>query len=296
MYARAQPLTMGDQIASVPDCGDSGEPLDNRLVRYGAHSLEDGGGVGGMIEDLNPDAVYASAGDGSDLAVQRNDGSSQLTLSFRGQVYLFDAVSPEKVQAVLLLLGGCELSSGQQSVDLVNQNQRNAVDFPGRSSQPQRAASLNRFRQKRKERCYDKKVRYSVRQEVALRMQRNKGQFTSSKKPDGSYSHGSVSELGQDESPPETSCTNCGISSMATPMMRRGPSGPRSLCNACGLFWANRGTLRDLSKRSQDHPVTPAEQCESDGGKDLDCRHGNHAPSNLVSFSNGDNSALMAEH
>lgn len=169
MYARAQPLTMGDQIASVPDCGDSGEPLDNRLVRYGAHSLEDGGGVGGMIEDLNPDAVYASAGDGSDLAVQRNDGSSQLTLSFRGQVYLFDAVSPEKVQAVLLLLGGCELSSGQQSVDLVNQNQRNAVDFPGRSSQPQRAASLNRFRQKRKERCYDKKVRYSVRQEVALR-------------------------------------------------------------------------------------------------------------------------------
>lgn len=94
MYARAQPLTMGDQIA---DCGDSGEPLDNRLVRYGAHSLEDGGGVGGMVEVLNPDAVYVPAGDGSDLAVQRSDGSNQLTLSFRGQVYLFDAVSPEKV-------------------------------------------------------------------------------------------------------------------------------------------------------------------------------------------------------
>lgn len=154
------------------------------------------------------------------------------------------------------------------------------MDFPGRSSQPQRAASLNRFRQKRKERCFEKKVRYGVRQEVALRsgdehvkllagfciflfahslislfhsishlqldltlcctlavfwfvhvvcsprfrflktsgflisylnsqhtcrMQRNKGQFTSSKKSDGSYSHGNVSELGQDESPPETS-------------------------------------------------------------------------------------------
>uniref|UniRef100_A0A0A0LNY5 GATA transcription factor 25 n=2 Tax=Cucumis sativus TaxID=3659 RepID=A0A0A0LNY5_CUCSA len=284
---------MGDQIA---DCSDTGEPLDNRLVRYGAHSLEDGVGVGGMVEVLNPDAVYVPAGDGSDLAVQRSDGSNQLTLSFRGQVYLFDAVSPEKVQAVLLLLGGCELSSGQQSVDLVNPNQRNALDLPGRSSQPQRAASLNRFRQKRKERCFEKKVRYGVRQEVALRMQRNKGQFTSSKKLDGSYSHGNVSELGQDESPSETSCTNCGISSMSTPMMRRGPSGPRSLCNACGLFWANRGTLRDLPKRSQDHPVTPAEQCESDGGKDLDCRHGNHAPSNLVSFSNGDTAALMAEH
>lgn len=98
MYGRAQPLTMADQIASGPDCGDSGEHLDNRLVRYGAHSLDDGaGGVGGIIEDLNPDAVYASAGDGSDMAVQRSDGSSQLTLSFRGQVYLFDAVSPEKV-------------------------------------------------------------------------------------------------------------------------------------------------------------------------------------------------------
>ncbi|XP_023536996.1 GATA transcription factor 25-like isoform X2 [Cucurbita pepo subsp. pepo] len=240
MYGRPQPLTVGDQIASVPDCGDGGEPLDNRLVRYGAHALEDGAGVGGMIEDLNPDAVYASAGDGSDMAIQRSDGSSQLTLSFRGQVYLFDAVSPEKVQAVLLLLGGSELSSGQQSVDLVTQSQRNAVDFPGRSSQPQRAASLSRFRQKRKERCFDKKVRYGVRQEVAFRMQRNKGQFTSSKKPDGSYSHGSVSEQGQEESPLETLCTNCGTSSMATPMMRRGPSGPRSLCNACGLFWANR--------------------------------------------------------
>ncbi|XP_022951980.1 GATA transcription factor 25 isoform X2 [Cucurbita moschata] len=240
MYGRPQPLTVGDQIASVPDCGDGGEPLDNRLVRYGAHALEDGAGVGGMIEDLNPDAVYASAGDGSDMAIQRSDGSSQLTLSFRGQVYLFDAVSPEKVQAVLLLLGGSELSSGQQSVDLVTQSQRNAVDFPGRSSQPQRAASLNRFRQKRKERCFDKKVRYGVRQEVAFRMQRNKGQFTSSKKPDGSYSHGSVSEQVQEESPLETLCTNCGTSSMATPMMRRGPSGPRSLCNACGLFWANR--------------------------------------------------------
>lgn len=31
-------------------------------------------------------------------------------------------------------------------------------------------------------------------------------------------------------------------------MMRRGPDGPRTLCNACGLMWANKGTLRDLSK------------------------------------------------
>uniref|UniRef100_A0A0A9F348 GATA-type domain-containing protein n=1 Tax=Arundo donax TaxID=35708 RepID=A0A0A9F348_ARUDO len=31
-------------------------------------------------------------------------------------------------------------------------------------------------------------------------------------------------------------------------MMRRGPDGPRTLCNACGLMWANKGMLRDLTK------------------------------------------------
>uniref|UniRef100_A0A2P2IWV8 GATA-type domain-containing protein n=1 Tax=Rhizophora mucronata TaxID=61149 RepID=A0A2P2IWV8_RHIMU len=43
-------------------------------------------------------------------------------------------------------------------------------------------------------------------------------------------------------------CRHCGISEKSTPMMRRGPEGPRTLCNACGLMWANKGTLRDLSK------------------------------------------------
>lgn len=36
------------------------------------------------------------------------------------------------------------------------------------------------------------------------------------------------------------SCRHCGISSKSTPMMRRGPDGPRTLCNACGLKWANK--------------------------------------------------------
>ena len=35
-------------------------------------------------------------------------------------------------------------------------------------------------------------------------------------------------------------CTHCGISSKSTPMMRRGPAGPRTLWNACGLKWANK--------------------------------------------------------
>jgi hypothetical protein len=118
-------------------------------------------------------------------------------------------------------------------------------DFPGRSIQPQRAASLSRFREKRKERCFDKKIRYNVRKEVALRMQRKKGQFTSSKAisdelgPDSSV-YSAMQGSGQDDSMQETSCTHCGISSKSTPMMRRGPAGPRTLCNACGLKWANK--------------------------------------------------------
>ncbi len=38
-----------------------------------------------------------------------------------------------------------------------------------RMNMPQRLASLTRFREKRKERCYDKKIRYTVRKEVAQR-------------------------------------------------------------------------------------------------------------------------------
>eukprot|EP00262_Sarcandra_glabra_P010672 TRINITY_DN26012_c0_g1_i1.p1 TRINITY_DN26012_c0_g1~~TRINITY_DN26012_c0_g1_i1.p1 ORF type:complete len:122 (-),score=13.42 TRINITY_DN26012_c0_g1_i1:183-512(-) len=52
----------------------------------------------------------------------------------------------------------------------------------------------------------------------------------------------------QDDSHQNAICQHCGTSGKSTPMMRRGPAGPRSLCNACGLMWANKGTLRDLSK------------------------------------------------
>ena len=39
-----------------------------------------------------------------------------------------------------------------------------------RLNYPHRVASLMRFREKRKERNFDKKIRYSVRKEVALRL------------------------------------------------------------------------------------------------------------------------------
>ncbi|KAK9071071.1 hypothetical protein SSX86_009639 [Deinandra increscens subsp. villosa] len=217
------------------------------------HSLQTSGSLEGGMEDLGvtphplyvPDAEIHPVGAGG-----AGGGADQLTLSFQGEVYVFDAVSPEKVQAVLLLLGGYEVPTGAPTLGIPPQNQRGLTEFPGRSSQPQRAASLSRFREKRKERCFDKKIRYTVRKEVALRMQRKKGQFTSSKATSdeaGTASSDWNGGSGQDE---ETICRHCGISSKSTPMMRRGPSGPRTLCNACGLKWANKGILRDLNKVS----------------------------------------------
>ncbi|XVF36573.1 hypothetical protein REPUB_Repub19eG0068900 [Reevesia pubescens] len=291
MYGHSQPMNIPSHHAgSGADVDDDVSASDNhQIVSYDAHTLDDGVGV----EDVAADPIYVtSAGaSASDLAVvQSVDGASQLTLSFRGQVYVFDAISPDKFHAVLLLLGGCELTSGPHGVEMSSQNLRGAVEFP-RSNQPHRAASLDRFRRKRKERCFDKKVRYGVRQEVALRMQRNKGQFTSSKKPDGTYGWGSQ----DDDNLPDTSCTHCGVSSKATPMMRRGPSGPRSLCNACGLFWANKGTLKDIPIKTHGHSPAPVEQGESEAN-DSDSGTAIPTQSNVVSFSNGDGSALIEEH
>ncbi|XP_044489144.1 GATA transcription factor 28-like [Mangifera indica] len=223
----------------------------------------------------------------------------QLTLSFQGEVYVFDAVSPDKVQAVLLLLGGCEIPSAIPALGTVPVNQKDMGDFSARSIQPQRVASLNRFREKRKERCFDKKIRYSVRKEVALRMQRKKGQFISSKASSdelGSASSGwNGAGSGTDESAQEISCTHCGIGSKSTPMMRRGPAGPRSLCNACGLKWANKGVLRDISR----NPVTgvqdpSAKTTEQSDGEANDSDAVTTA-TDMTAAANNENSAMPAE-
>ncbi|CAF2055507.1 BnaC06g41200D [Brassica napus] len=107
-------------------------------------------------------------------------------------------------------------------------------------------------------------------------MPRNKGQLSSA----GAYNSGTDQDSAQDDSRPEISCTHCGVSSTCTPMMRRGPSGPRTLCNACGLFWAARGEL----------------------GSDADANSSNYEPatveehSALVSLANGDNSNMLGNH
>ncbi|XP_002522687.2 GATA transcription factor 24 [Ricinus communis] len=277
------------------DIGGGGEEsIDNPNNHY-----ENGGGS--VVGGVEGDAIQVTGDPDYPLVAVYGGGSSdQLTLSFQGEVYVFDAVSPDKVQAVLLLLGGYEIPSGIPTTETVSLNQRGSTDLSGRSTQPHRAASLRRFREKRKERCFDKKIRYTVRKEVALRMQRKKGQFTSSK--NSSDEMGSGSSLwsgpqgsGQDESLMETSCTHCGISSKSTPMMRRGPAGPRTLCNACGLKWANKGILRDLSKMPsagiQGPPAKPMEQGEGEANNTAVVTAGGER----LSTSNGDNLALTAE-
>lgn len=190
--------------------------------------------------------------------------TSELTLSFEGEVYVFPAVTPEKVHAVLLLLGGNDTPAAGPTVDVAcGQNDRVMGDPSRRSNLSQRIASLVRFREKRKERCFDKKIRYTVRKEVAQRMHRKNGQFVSLK--EGSATSNldlKNNSLVDGTRGPETllrRCQHCGVSENGTPAMRRGPAGPRTLCNACGLMWANKGTLRNLNKGGRSFILDPAE-------------------------------------
>ncbi|XP_010520838.1 PREDICTED: GATA transcription factor 25 [Tarenaya hassleriana] len=263
--------------------------------------------VHGGVPELVPHGseLVPHRSESSDLMVSRQpEGPNQLTLSFRGQVYVFDAVGPDKVDTVLSLLGGCpELSPGPQGMETPQQNLP-VLEYQNQCSLPQRAQSLDRFRKKRDARCFEKKVRYGVRQEVALRMPRNKGQFSSSKKPDSTYSSGTDQESTQnDDGHPNISCTHCGISSKCTPMMRRGPLGPRTLCNACGLFWSYKGTMRDLSKKFDDNQSLIVKQGDGDADTDAaaDANNSNagaviHGRKTLVCVAGGDNSSFSGDH
>ncbi|CAL4918887.1 unnamed protein product [Urochloa decumbens] len=211
----------------------------------------------------------AGGGDASASAAAEalmSAASEQLTMVYQGDVYVFDPVPPQKVQAVLLVLGGYEVPPG-----LVNMAVPTATDEKKSTTvAARRVASLMRFREKRKERCFDKKIRYSVRKDVAQKMKRRKGQFAGrSDFGDGACSSAACGSPanGDDDHFRETHCQNCGISSRLTPAMRRGPAGPRSLCNACGLMWANKGTLRsplNAPKMTLQHTANPSKMGDSD--------------------------------
>ncbi|KAJ4782818.1 GATA transcription factor 28 [Rhynchospora pubera] len=233
--------------------------LDPQL--HGATSTSDG--EDSMDATQSPPAAPLDQGsDDVDTPVPLTSANSnQLTLLFQGEVYVFDSVTPEKVQAVLLLLGGCEIPASMTAsgAAIPYNHNKGFEDILSRTDIPaQRVEALLRFRQKRKERNFDKKIRYAVRREVAERMHRNKGQFAGRANPeqDSASPGGETSEAALKE----WKCQNCGVGPEDTPTMRRGPGGPRSLCNACGLMWANKGTFRSGQKgRSKKHS-TPLEQ------------------------------------
>ncbi|XP_051114403.1 GATA transcription factor 24-like [Andrographis paniculata] len=246
----------------------------NAIDHDGIVNDENNGGNEFTDRDVSADAGNQSGNDGGMGSHGIIEANRQLTLSFQNQVYVFESVSPDKVQAVLLLLGGREVPLNTSPIAASASNNRE-LSSPRKLDVPQRLASLIRFREKKKERNFDKKIRYIVRKEVAHRMQRNKGQFTSSK-PNCTNDSASVGtswdsnqSLGGDGigSPvPEIFCRHCGISVRATPMMRRGPEGPRTLCNACGLMWANKGTLRDLSKATTSQGTNPLLKMHDENG------------------------------
>ncbi|MBA0734097.1 hypothetical protein Gogos_018045 [Gossypium gossypioides] len=232
----------------------------------------------------------------------------------------------QQVQAVLLLLGDRDIPTGVPTIEVpFDQNNMGVADVSKRSNLSRRIASLVRFREKRKERCFEKKIRYTVRKEVAQsgaadnadvifsfytsRMHRKNGQFASVKESTSPSGRDS-SQIGfQDGTRPETairSCQHCGVSENNTPAMRRGPAGPRTLCNACGLMWANKGTLRDLSKGGrnisleQSEPETPIEVKPSIVEGDLSANrdenvHTYSSPGNpSKDFTNGSNNASVS--
>ncbi|BAT78472.1 hypothetical protein VIGAN_02115400 [Vigna angularis var. angularis] len=235
-----QPLQFQHPAIPVGDDGDSDAADDDAM-----DELEDA-----HVTSVNVVANAASAYQEPLPAMPSR--TSELTLSFEGEVYVFPAVTPQKVQAVLLLLGGRDVHAGVPAVELpFDQSNRGMGDTPKLSNLSRRIASLVRFREKRKERCFDKKIRYTVRKEVAQRMHRKNGQFASLKESPGSSNWDSARSSAQDGTSHSESvrrCHHCGVTENNTPAMRRGPAGPRTLCNACGLMWANKGTLRDLSK------------------------------------------------
>ncbi|KAK2998136.1 hypothetical protein RJ639_026175 [Escallonia herrerae] len=241
----------------------------------GVDDVMDGGGRGPVASASN------RCGSGNDhhgrggVVASR---TSELTLAFEGEVMFssnchlyyiaqFKLRSTcmltyllQQVQAVLLLLGGSEIPTGVPTVDVRFDLSNKVVDdTPKRSNLSRRIASLVRFREKRKERCFDKKIRYSVRKEVAqrlyicvlectekmvslLRLRKVQGLLV------GILERVAHKEMVHLARKLLRKCQHCGVSENSTPAMRRGPAGPRTLCNACGLMWANKGTLRDLSK------------------------------------------------
>ncbi|KAI3867551.1 hypothetical protein MKX03_010070 [Papaver bracteatum] len=98
----------------------------------------------------------ARRGSRNNAATALKSKASELTLSFEGKVYVFQKINPEKVQAVLSILGGSDIPDGGQCPRCLNVSRR--------------IASLVRFREKRKDRCYEKKFQNNAHKKVEQKM------------------------------------------------------------------------------------------------------------------------------
>uniref|UniRef100_A0A7C8Z066 GATA-type domain-containing protein n=1 Tax=Opuntia streptacantha TaxID=393608 RepID=A0A7C8Z066_OPUST len=230
------------------------EEADPVAVDFDADELSAGEDAGVSI--AIPGNVNTPLGSAASSLSSSKRPASELTIGFEGEVFVFPAVTRDKVQAVLLLLGGQDTSIKMPISEFLLQQHNMASDSPSRGlSTSSRIASLVRFREKRKERCFEKKSCYTSQKEVTQRLHHKSGQFVS---VTDHYKQAAANWDNNDGMPPPACvthcCQHCGISEKSTPAMRRGPAGPRTLCNACGLMWANKGTLRDLRKAGRVAP------------------------------------------
>ncbi|CAN6372519.1 unnamed protein product [Urochloa humidicola] len=202
---------------------------------------DDGCALHGGVAPDEQRAVEAQAGGDAGGGWEEE----RLSMTYRGKAYVFDSVPPHKVETILMLLNGYELVPQSAKPQLTHLVQPIVVprDFD-------RTAAVSRYREKRKSTLkFDVKADYSIRREIASRIARRRGKFVAS---DKSSEHSVAAAAAaacrrQGEGTTELEfCANCGESSEATPMMRRGPNGYRTFCNACGLMWAKTNKIRKL--------------------------------------------------
>ncbi|KAL6841586.1 hypothetical protein ACP4OV_028525 [Aristida adscensionis] len=212
---------------------------------------------GGAVEEegqrrrLPEEAQVEEHGAGGEGEAEEEE--ERLSMVYRGKdVRLRRRAAAEGVETIILLLNGYEIAPQYAKPNLTHLVQPIVVpqDFD-------RTAALTRYRQKRKSLLrYDVKADYSIRREVASRITRKRGKFVAScKKPDNSVAP-AVAHRCQGETTDEcTFCDNCGESREVTPMMRRGPNGNRTFCNACGLMWAKARKIRNLMSPACGRPA-----------------------------------------
>ncbi|TVU45165.1 hypothetical protein EJB05_04640, partial [Eragrostis curvula] len=170
-----------------------------------------------------------------------------------------------QVQALLLILGGWEVPLGLESIAVPTAHDEKYATVAAR-----RISSLMRFREKRKERCFDKKIRYNVRKEVAQKMKRRKGQFAGRVDfGDHACSSSACSSPANGQNH-KFRGTMCYLSKLryqleAYTSNAPGASWSKVLMNACGLIWANKVSLWYSKKSSECPQNETAASCESLG-------------------------------